>query len=145
MRSRLLSSEKIIASLPPATCCSWCVCVRARVCVFLYCALNRSTSERHPLSLTSCRGTWWSETVVGNLRIKPSVLHLVGCLNVIWRGTGFHGGSQQWGFTKKWSGWTDYIPHNGTTMDLKLWQVLASWLWPSTSRVCRGAACPSVH
>ena len=95
------------------------VCVCVRVCVFLYCVLNSSTSERHTLSLTSLRGTWWSETMVGNLRIKPSVFHLVRCLNVIWRGTGFHGGSQQWGFTKKWSGWTHYIPHAAAAKSLQ--------------------------
>ena len=192
MRSRLLSSEKIITSLPPPRAAHGvCVCTHVCVCVFLYCVLNSSTSERHTLSLTSLHGTW-SETVVGNLRIKPSVFHLVRCLNVIWRGNGFHGGSQQWGFTKKWSGWTHYIPHaaaakllqscptlwdpidgsppgcpvpgilqartlewgaiafsdiphSGTKMDLKLWQVLASRLWHSTSRVCKGAASPSVH
>ena len=47
MRSRLLSSGKIITSLPPATCCSRCVCVYMCVCVSALCLEQFCFREAH--------------------------------------------------------------------------------------------------
>ena len=144
MRSRLLSSGKIITSLPPATCCSRCVCVHMCVCVSALCLEQFCFREAHtvfnftPWDMMIWDNGWGSED-------KAFCVSSCQMFKCDLKGDWFSWWEATLGALQRSEVDEQTILHSGTIMDLKLWWVLASWLWHSTSRVCRGAASPSVH